>query len=141
MSEIYTPPGGPPQGIAPSHDIHGLMGTENIFKMLEDVYREIEQSPIRSMFPPDMILASQRSAAFFVQVLGGPPMYHQLYGNPAMRARHLRFPIDESARQIWLNCFHRVLEHSEKYNFPDQHLDGFRTFLDEFSKWMVNRKD
>jgi hemoglobin len=91
------------------------------------------------MFPRDMVAASQKSAAFFVGLLGGPPLYHQRFGNPMMRARHLPFEIDEAARQIWLACFDRVLEHApEAYNFPPQHIAGFRQFLHGFSSWMVN---
>lgn len=138
--EFYVPPGGPPQVSPPSREIYGVMGEANIFKMLEDFYRELEQSPLRSMFPQDMVAASQKSAAFFVGLLGGPPLYHQRYGPPMMRARHMPFPIDGQARQQWLACFDRVLVDAvEKYNFPEPHLEGFRTFLEGFSGWMVNR--
>ena len=86
-----------------------------------------------------MVAASRKSAAFFVGLLGGPPLYHQLYGNPAMRARHMPFLIDEAARQEWLRCFETVLADAPaRYNFPAEHLDGFRTFLHGFSAWMVN---
>jgi hemoglobin len=74
-----------------------------------------------------------------VGLLGGPPLYHQRYGNPMMRARHLPFVIDEAARQEWLRCFDRVLAYApEKYHFPAEHLPGFRAFLVGFSSWMVN---
>jgi hemoglobin len=57
-----------------------------------------------------------------------------------MRARHLPFEIDEQARQVWLGCFHKVLEGAEsKYQFPAEHLDGFKDFLKSFSAWMVNK--
>jgi hemoglobin len=116
------------------------MGEDNIFQMIEDLYRELETSSIRDMFPTDMVAASRRSAAFFVGLLGGPPLYHERYGSPMLRARHLPFPIDEQARQEWLACFDRVLENAvETYRFPAEHLAGFQTFLHEFSKWMVNR--
>lgn len=138
--EIHTPPGGPPQGPGPSREIYPLMGEENIFKMMSDFYKELEGSSIRGLFPPDMEEASQKSAKFFVQVLGGPPLYVIDHGPPRMRARHLPFEIDEQARQVWLGCFERVLEKAgEKYGFPLQHLEGFRTFLREFSAWMVNK--
>jgi hemoglobin len=137
--QIYVPPGGPPQGPGPSREIYGLMGEENIFRMMEEFYRELEASSIRHLFPDDMVEASKKSACFFVGLLGGPPLYHQRYGQPMMRARHLRFPIDEQARQVWLACFERVLAHAgERYAFPPQHLEGFRRFLHEFSAWMVN---
>jgi hemoglobin len=115
------------------------MGADAIVQMLEDFYRELEHSSIRAMFPADMVAASRKSAAFFVGLLGGPPLYHQLYGNPAMRARHMPFLIDEAARQEWLRCFDVVLADAPtRYSFPAEHLPGFRTFLEGFSTWMVN---
>ena len=137
---IYTPPGGPPQGPGPSREIYARMGEENIFKMMSDFYKELEKSSLRGLFPPDMQEASQKSAKFFVQVLGGPPLYVIDHGPPRMRARHLPFEIDEATRQIWLGCFEKTLEKAkEKYNFPPEHLDGFKKFLNEFSAWMVNK--
>jgi hemoglobin len=139
MTEVYTPPEGPPQGVAPNREIYGIMGNDNIFAMIRDLYRELETSSIRGMFHPDMEAASKRNAAFFVQLLGGPPLYNTRYGKPAMRKRHMAFEIDEAARQVWLSCFHTVLEHPERYDFPQEHLEGFQRFLEHFSRWMVNR--
>ena len=137
--EIYVPPGGPPRVEAPNRGIYAAMGEENIFKMLEDFYLELGKSPISDLFPQDLVGASQRSAAFFVGLLGGPPLYHQRYGPPMMRARHMPFVIDEAARQEWLLCFERILiDAPSKYQFPEAHLEGFRNFLHGFSTWMVN---
>ena len=137
--EIYVPPGGPPRVSPPSSEVYAHMGQENIYTMLRDFYRELEKSSIRYMFPEDMDKASERSAAFFVGLLGGPPLYQQLYGPPMMRARHMPFVIDEPARLVWLECFFRVLEDAPtRYNFPAEHLPGFRAFLDGFASWMVN---
>ena len=137
---IYTPPGGPPQGPGPNPEIYRIMGEANIFRMMLDFYKELEKSEVRHLFPPDMEEASKKSAMFFVTLLGGPPLYLQKYGSPRMRARHIPFEIDESARQVWLRCFDNVLERSEtKYNFPEQHLQGFKDFLKSFSAWMVNK--
>lgn len=138
--EIYVPPEGPPRVSPPDPSIYAQMGEENIFTMLRDFYRELEASSIRAMFPDDMDAASQKSAAFFVGLLGGPPLYHQRYGSPMMRARHMPFPIDEPARQEWLACFNRILDEAPaRYDFPAAHLPGFRAFLDGFSRWMVNK--
>lgn len=137
--QFYVPPGGPPRVNAPSPEIYAAMGQENIFAMLADFYKALAASEIREMFPRDMERASRKSAAFFVGLLGGPPLYHQKYGNPMMRARHTPFPIDEAARQVWLACFDAVLADApEKYNFPAEHLPQFREFLVGFSGWMVN---
>jgi hemoglobin len=138
---IYTPPGGPPQGPGPSKEIYALMGEANIYLMMADFYKELGASEVRRLFPPDLEAASRKSAAFFIGLLGGPPIYIEKYGSPRMRARHLPFEIDEQARTVWLACFNRVLEGAEtKYNFPEQHLQGFKDFLVSFSAWMVNKR-
>jgi len=137
---IYTPPGGPPQGPGPSSAIYGHMGESNIFAMILDLYRELGKSEVRHLFPSNMEEASKKSAAFFVTVLGGPPLYLERYGPPRMRARHLPFEIDERARQVWLGCFERVLDGADvKYSFPMEHMAGFKDFLRSFSAWMVNK--
>ena len=139
--EMYVPAGGPPRVNPPSREIYGRMGEANIYLMLADFYGELEQSAIRYMFPDDMEHASTKSAAFFIGMFGGPPVYHMKYGNPMMRARHMPFPIDEAARQVWLDCFDRTLARSvEKYDFPEEYLAEFRDFLVGFSSWMVNKR-
>jgi len=137
--KFFVPPSGPPQVERPNPEVYTAMGEENIFAMLADFYTELEASDIRGMFPKDMPRASRKSAAFFVGLLGGPPLYHQKYGRPMMRARHNPFPIDETARQTWLACFETVLATApEKYDFPAEHIPQFRQFLIGFSSWMVN---
>jgi len=139
---VYVPPINPGGIAPPSREIYGLMGEDNIVRMIEAFYRELEGSSLRPLFPPDMMAAAQKSAAFFVGLLGGPPLYHQRYGNPMMRARHLPFRITPRARAEWLACFDRVLATAtDRYRFPAQHLPGFRTFLRDFSHWMVNTQD
>jgi len=136
---MFVPDMRPNEIVPPSREIYGVMGEENIFKMMADFYAELETSAIRGMFPQDMAAASEKSAAFFVGLLGGPPLYHERYGNPMMRGRHMPFAIDQAARQVWIACFEKVLENATNdYNFPAEHLPGFRQFLDGFSRWMVN---
>ena len=130
---------GPPQVDPPNPEIFEAMGAENIVQMLEDFYLELEKSEIRDMFPPDVKTASRKSAAFFIGLCGGPPLYHQLYGNPRLRSRHMPFPIDENSQKVWLQCFLNILKDApKKYSFPEEHLGGFIEFLDKFSPWMIN---
>ncbi|MGB1251478.1 MAG: hypothetical protein ACPG8W_12735 [Candidatus Promineifilaceae bacterium] len=138
--EIFVPNMRPNQVMPPSRLIFARMGEANIRAMLRDFYLELEQSEIRAMFPKDVVKASEKSADFFIGMLGGPPLYHQRHGNPMMRARHMPFAINANARQIWLDCFETVLaDAEEKYDFPPEYLPGFHAFLAGFSVWMVNR--
>lgn len=139
---VYVPAMNPSAIAPPSREVYGLMGEAGIVRMIEDFYRELEGSSLRPLFPADMMAAAQKSAAFFVGLLGGPPLYQQRYGNPMMRARHLPFRITPRAREEWLACFERVLADAPaRYGFPAQHLPGFRAFLRDFSMWMVNTQD
>lgn len=136
---IHVPAAGPPQVNRPSAEILEAIGQEGVFRMLADFYGELEQTELRRWFPEDMGAASERSAAFFVQLLGGPPLFNERYGPPRMRMRHFPFEIDEGARRIWLDAFHRVIDSAPaNYGFPAEHVEGFRAFLNGFSTWMVN---
>jgi len=136
---VFTPPGGPPQGPRPAPEIFAALGEKGVFALLAELYERLETSSVRHLFPADMPAASRRSAAFFVQLLGGPPLFSQAYGPPQMRARHLPFEIDEAAREVWLDAFRAVLASAElHYGFPAEALPGFEAFLESFSSWMVN---
>lgn len=141
-NDVFVPDLDPSRIAGPDRAIYAAMGRDSIYRMIEELYRELGQSPIRGMFPRDLLAAAHRSAAFFVQVLGGPPEYSERRGPPRMRARHLAFPITRGARDAWLACFERVLAHAvADYGFPAEHLEGFRVFLAQFSLWMVNRAE
>src|SRR3989441_9550521 len=108
--------------------------------MSPDFKKGLKRSEIGHFSPPDVEEGSKKAAPFFVPFLGGPPLYLQKYGPPRMRARHLPFEIDEASRQVWLACFEKTLEGADvKYQFPPQHLEGFKDFLKGFSAWMVNK--
>jgi hemoglobin len=137
-SPLHIPDSGPGAAEAPSRDIYAAMGEDNIKAMLRDFYLQLGESAIAGMFPRELARASEKSALFFIGLLGGPPIYMETYGPPRMRARHLPFRITDAHRREWLACFYRVLEHPELYQFPKEHLEGFKRFLDGFSGWMVN---
>lgn len=136
---ISLTPAGPPQVERPNPAIFEAMGQDAIFRMIDDFYALLAESEIAFMFPEDMQTASAKSGAFFVGLLGGPPLYHQRHGSPMLRARHMPFPIDMHARDVWLACFMQVLKDAPaRYGFPAEHLPGFIEFLDKFSVWMIN---
>ncbi|RZA13073.1 MAG: bacitracin resistance protein BacA [Proteobacteria bacterium] len=89
--------------------VYDIMGEENIKAMLRDFYRLLGTSQISAMFPKDLDTASEKSALFFIGLMGGPPIYHQTYGPPRMRARHIPFRITDEFRKEWLRCFLRHL--------------------------------
>lgn len=136
---IFTPRIPPPAGAPPSPEILAAIGEDGVFRMLEDLYALLEKSTVRGLFPEDMLQASRKSSAFFVQLLGGRHLYTQQFGPPRLRQQHEPYEIDASAREVWLAAFEQVLKESEdRYGFPPEHLADFRGFLESFSAWMVN---
>lgn len=97
----------------PSDAIYAAMGEEAIVAMMEAFYAELAQSPTLRHVPADTpgagIHAAHRSAAFFIGIMGGPPLYQQMYGNPAVPHAICPSQIDEAARHEWLRCFNVVL--------------------------------
>ncbi|MFT4543170.1 MAG: hemoglobin [Planctomycetota bacterium] len=136
---IFIPPGGPPQGPRPPQAIFDQIGKKGVFDLTTSLYRELGESDIREMFPPNLDAASRKSGAFFIQLMGGPPLYSETYGPPRMRQRHIPFEIDQKARATWLACFDRALDEAIREDrFPESERAAFQAFLESFSTWMLN---
>ncbi|QSX37319.1 group II truncated hemoglobin [Shewanella sedimentimangrovi] len=54
--------------------------------------------------------SEQKLYEFLSGWLGGPQLFQQKYGHPALRARHMPFAIDEQLRDQWLICMRYALE-------------------------------
>ncbi len=81
--------------------------------------------------------AADKSADFFIQLMGGPPLFVQKHGPPRMRARHMPFEVTEDGRKEWLRCFQEALD---EQSFPAEYREAFDDFLESFSAWMVNSR-
>lgn len=137
--EVFVPPGGPPQTPV-NRELYGILGEERIRRLLSLHYQYLGESSLDYMFPSapeEREHAAQRSADFFIQIMGGPPTYSEKHGPPRMRMRHLPFEIHTGARNLWLDCFRDALD---ELSFPAEHREEFEAFLEEFSMWMVNTK-
>ncbi|MCB1169657.1 MAG: bacitracin resistance protein BacA [Leptospiraceae bacterium] len=138
MHDIYVPPGGPPQDAPPPREIYGILGEEGIRSLLRNHYRKLSHSSIAFLFPETeegLKKAADKSADFFVQLLGGAPLFVQKHGPPRMRARHMPFEVTEDGRKEWLRCFAEALDEE---SFPEDYRAAFDRFLESFSAWMVN---
>ncbi|MEM1331293.1 MAG: hypothetical protein AAGG07_12105 [Planctomycetota bacterium] len=139
---IWTPPTGPPANANVPRDVYERVGEEPIRDLLRDFYRRLAESPVAYLFPTEaeeLAEAAERSADFFVFLLGGPPLYQQRHGPPMMRARHMPFAIDLEARNAWMGCFVQALDASiERGGYPADRRDDLVNFLRGFSLWMVN---
>jgi len=94
---------------------YALLGGEPAVKQLVDRFYDLmdtmpESYEIRQIHPKDLQSSRDKLFLFLSGWLGGPPLYVEKYGHPRLRARHLPYPIDESARDQWLLCMNQALD-------------------------------
>lgn len=103
MSEPNNP-------IAPA-EIYDLVGSDGFERLIDAFYRRVDEDNIlRPMYPAgDLAPAARRLRLFLEQYFGGPTTYSQERGHPRLRARHMRFKIDQEARDRWVDLMNAAL--------------------------------
>lgn len=90
-----------------------LGGVEKVRELVERFYDVMDTDPraagIRAMHAADLTGAREKLFMFLTGWTGGPQLYIERYGHPMLRARHLPFAIDESARDQWMYCMIKAM--------------------------------
>lgn len=85
--------------------IYDEIGKEKIDQLVEAFYPKVYSDPYLSpLFNGDMSEIMRKQRMFLTQFLGGPPLYSEEFGPPAMKYRHLRFKITPKHAEGWLRC-------------------------------------
>jgi hemoglobin len=80
-------------------------GQETIDKLVNAFYpRVYADSDLRPLFEGDMEEIKRKQRMFLPQFLGGPALYSQEFGPPAMQQRHLPFEVTPYRASCWLRC-------------------------------------
>ncbi|XP_039124079.1 two-on-two hemoglobin-3-like isoform X2 [Dioscorea cayenensis subsp. rotundata] len=95
-------------GVAPG-DAFAIDDT-NLFETLGGIQPFIDLSTNFYNRKEDAI---QNQYEFFVQRMGGPPLYSQRKGHPALIARHRPFPVTHEAAERWLHHMHQALDSTQ----------------------------
>ena len=107
-----------------------LGGEAALRRLVHRFYELMDTLPdataIRAMHAEDLTVARDKLFMFLSGWLGGPSLYIERFGHPRLRARHLPFPIDETARDQWLLCMNKALsELVDDNDFRTQLQDAF----------------
>jgi hemoglobin len=91
-------------------------GETNLRALVERFYDLIESAPeaaqIRALHPKSLKQSREKFFMFLSGWTGGPSLYIEKYGHPALRMRHARFSIGELERDQWTWCMHKALDES-----------------------------
>lgn len=86
-------------------------GQETIDKLVNAFYpRVYADLELRPLFEGDMEEIKRKQRMFLPQFLGGPTLYSQEFGPPAMRARHLPFEVTPRRAACWLRCMKEAFQ-------------------------------
>ncbi|MGG1396372.1 globin [Bacillus salipaludis] len=86
-------------------------GQETIDQLVNAFYpRVYDDKDLRPLFEGDMSEIMRKQRMFLPQFLGGPALYSQEFGPPAMRDRHLPFKVTPKRARAWLRCMSEAFQ-------------------------------
>lgn len=98
----------------PSTVYEAVGGRPYFERLIDAFYRGIESDELlRPMYPEDLTQSRLNMVDFLGQYWGGPTAYSDRKGHPRLRMRHVRFPIDEAARNAWLTHMRNAIDATE----------------------------
>lgn len=105
-----------------------LLGGESVLRRLVDRFYDIMDSDprareLRAVHGPDLTHSRDKLFMFLSGWLGGPSLYIEKYGHPRLRARHLPFAVDETARDQWMLCMRQAMDEIPMEDALRKHLD------------------
>jgi len=116
-------------------NIYDQLGKDIIVKLSTTFYTKVykdQDAWFRGLFKSPIENAIQDQSEFFIQRLGGPPLYSERKGHPALRARHARFKITKEAADRWLKYMREALAEVIKDDVTRTKLDEFFTHVAYF---------
>ena len=120
-------------------DVYSAIGEEGFNKLVAAFYRRVPGDDILGpMYAQDNNLAGaeQRLRDFLIFRFGGPPRYLEERGHPRLRMRHVRFAIDQAARDRWMELMGAALTEA---GFPAEVEARLRAFFDSTATFLINR--
>lgn len=89
-------------------------GADAVDAIVERFYAEMEAAPearvVRDLHAQNLAPTKHVLKLYLGEWLGGPKLYSTLRGHPRLRMRHIKFPIGDAERDVWLLCMRRALD-------------------------------
>lgn len=118
--------------------VYPLVGEEGFTKLVGAFYRQVPQDDILgAMYPAhDLAGAEQRLRDFLIYRFGGPERYIVERGHPRLRARHIPFRIDRTARDRWMQLMNNAFAEAA---LPPEAEQLLRMFFEQMATFMINQ--
>ncbi|MFS0862482.1 globin [Fredinandcohnia sp. 179-A 10B2 NHS] len=114
-------------------------GTPTIEKLVNAFYPKVYSDPdLSPLFEGDIEEIKRKQRMFLTQFLGGPTLYSNEFGPPAMRHRHIPFEITPTRANAWLRCMKEAFEET---GLTGDAADAFYSRLQQVAGIMVNTEE
>ncbi|WP_462412870.1 globin domain-containing protein [Neobacillus sp. Marseille-QA0830] len=119
---------------------HEIGEQETIDKLVEAFYPRVYADPdLAPLFQGDMEEIKRKQKMFLPQFLGGPALYSQEFGPPAMRHRHIPHEVTPKRAIAWLRCMKEAFQEIGLDQTPAG--QAFYNRLTQVAAIMVNSPD
>lgn len=116
-----------------------LGGADTVDRLVKAFYPKVLKDPdLQPLFQDGIEEIMNKQYLFLTQFLGGPALYSDKYGPPAMRQRHLRFEITPKRAKAWLACMSEAMD---EIGLHGEMKDYFFQRLTQVAYIMVNTAD
>ncbi len=131
-------PGGASIGFVEEQEIYAAIGEAGFRQFVGGFYGRVAEDEILSRLYPkgDLAGAEERLREFLIFRFGGPERYIERRGHPRLRMRHAPFPVDQAARDRWMQLMQSSLEETA---FPQEVKDLLLAYFDATATAMINR--
>lgn len=120
------------------YNVYSVIGEEGFERLIAAFYRQVPHDEILGPMYAGRNLADaeQRLRDFLVVRFGGPSRYLEQRGHPRLRMRHAPFPIDQRARDRWIQLMRNALDQAQ---LPSEAGQVLRSFFASTATFLINR--
>jgi len=122
----------------PDAIVYQLIGEDGFERLTTAFYNRVKTDDILGPMYPDHDFegARLRLREFLIFRFGGPPRYIADRGHPRLRARHGPFPVDQAARNRWVQLMDAALAEAA---LPAEADAVLREFFHNTATFLINR--
>ena len=124
--------------IDPATVLERLGGDAAVRTWVKHFYDSVATDPILApLFAADLEMSRDKQYRFFVQLLGGPQLYNERYGQPFLRFRHRHIKIGQPERDAWMA---RLLAALRQVTQDDELIAFLESRIAPIADHMVNHQ-
>ncbi|MFL6449557.1 MAG: globin [Bryobacteraceae bacterium] len=120
------------------NEVYSAIGEDGFRQLIRSFYSQVAADDILGPLYPqdDFPGAEERLRNFLIFRFGGPPDYVEQRGHPRLRMRHAPFPVNQAARDRWMQLMEKALE---TVPMPEEAQRLLRAYFESTATAMMNR--